>query len=109
MKILNINPDNTTSDACVAFEVDVTPDPKVLQMAQREKVNATFSDGLLFLETLSPDQRILSSDIDEFLVAYRKMEQNLARQDSEARVQHERLLQEISKRLDLPVGHSEED
>ncbi len=104
MRILNINAENTTSDSCVAFEVDETPDPKALSMINSDRVRPTFEHGLLLLTTIFPGQRILEADLEEFLSAYRKAEDFLAKQDSEKRAQHDRVLQEISKRLDLPVG-----
>lgn len=78
-------------------------------MIESDRVRATFEQGVLVLKTIFQAQRILPSDLEEFWAAYRKAERELAKRASDARAEHERLLHEISRRLDLPVGAVEED
>lgn len=104
MKILNVNRRETTTDQRIAFDVEGTLDQEALSMVQLPRVHATFVERLLVLETRSAEQRVLLTDVDEFLASYTAAELRLAKQAFDARAEHDRLLQEISNRLEIPLG-----
>lgn len=109
MKILSINRDHTKSESSVAFDVDVAPDDKALAMVLTGRVIVSYTDGVLIFNASQSDQRILMNDVGEFLDAYTRNEQLLAKQASEAEREHDHMLREISSRLNLPVGKIEAD